>query len=95
MSSIDKHCSFQLTGTDGVTEIGFIQKKYRGFLAESMTSADAYLLQCNDENLCRNPFDNEFCSPNGSRCENESIVTGCSFSCGNDLFVENDFDRLF
>ena len=35
--------------TDGITEIGSIQKKYRGFLAESMTSADAYLLQCNDQ----------------------------------------------
>jgi hypothetical protein len=35
---------WQLLGTDGVTEIGEIQKKYRGYLAELMTSADAYLL---------------------------------------------------
>ncbi|CAF4808274.1 unnamed protein product [Rotaria sp. Silwood1] len=34
-----------LIGTDGTTEVGFIQKKYRGLLKESFTSADAYLLK--------------------------------------------------
>ncbi|CAF3388433.1 unnamed protein product [Rotaria sp. Silwood1] len=38
---------FTLIGSDGNTEIGAIYKKYRGFLNEAMTSADAYLLKCN------------------------------------------------
>lgn len=36
---------FKLIGADGYTEIGAIYKKYRGFLNESTTSADAFLLQ--------------------------------------------------
>ncbi|CAF2613859.1 unnamed protein product [Rotaria sp. Silwood2] len=34
-----------LIGTDGTSEVGFIQKKYRGILKEILTSADAYLLK--------------------------------------------------
>ncbi|UJR16831.1 hypothetical protein I4U23_003730 [Adineta vaga] len=36
---------FTLLGTDGVTEIGAIYKKYRGFLSEAFSSADAFLLE--------------------------------------------------
>ncbi len=38
-------CFLQLIGTDGITEVGSVQKKYRGFFQESMSSADAYLLK--------------------------------------------------
>ncbi|CAF2520430.1 unnamed protein product [Rotaria sp. Silwood2] len=36
---------FTLIGVDRITEIGTIYKKYRGFLKEATTSADAYLLK--------------------------------------------------
>ncbi len=35
----------QLIGTDGVTEVGAIYKRYRGFLSEAFSSADAFLLK--------------------------------------------------
>lgn len=35
----------QLFGTDGETEIGAIHKKYRGFVAEAMTSADQFSIR--------------------------------------------------
>ncbi|CAF0985671.1 unnamed protein product [Adineta steineri] len=36
---------FALLGTDGITEIGAIYKKYRGYFQEALTSADAFLLK--------------------------------------------------
>ncbi|CAF3982742.1 unnamed protein product, partial [Adineta steineri] len=36
---------FTLYGTDGITEIGAIHKKYRGFIAEAMTSADNFAIR--------------------------------------------------
>lgn len=32
-------------GTDGSTEIGAIHKKYRGYIAEAMTSADQFAIR--------------------------------------------------
>ena len=43
---------WQLIGTDGTTEIGGVYKKYRGFVEEAFTSADAYLLK----GKCPNQF---------------------------------------
>ncbi|CAF1028674.1 unnamed protein product [Rotaria sordida] len=36
---------FTLYGTDGITEIGAIHKKYRGFIAEAMTTADTFTIR--------------------------------------------------
>ncbi|CAF0960656.1 unnamed protein product [Rotaria sordida] len=36
---------FTLIGNDGVSEIGSIHKKYRGFLAEALTAADTFTIQ--------------------------------------------------
>ncbi|CAF1100799.1 unnamed protein product [Rotaria sordida] len=36
---------FTIYGTDGSTEIGAVHKKYRGFVAESLTSADAFTIR--------------------------------------------------
>ncbi len=41
----------QLFGNDGTTEIGAIRKKYRGFLAEAMTSADTFSIRSKIENI--------------------------------------------
>jgi hypothetical protein len=35
----------QLFGTDGTTEIGAIHKKYRGFIAEALTTADTFSIR--------------------------------------------------
>ncbi len=37
-----------MIGTDGVTEVGAIYKRYRGFLSEAFSSADAFLLKSED-----------------------------------------------
>jgi hypothetical protein len=56
-------------------------KKYRGFLAEATTSADAYLLKGEIvKEIYLNKFPICLCSSNGSWCENESNVTCCFFS---------------
>ncbi|CAF1050431.1 unnamed protein product [Rotaria sp. Silwood1] len=36
---------FTLYGTDGITEIGAIHKKYRGFIAEALTTADTFTIR--------------------------------------------------
>ncbi|CAF1481991.1 unnamed protein product [Rotaria sp. Silwood1] len=36
---------YRLIGTDRITEVGFIEKRHRGFLTETFTSADAYFLK--------------------------------------------------
>ncbi|CAF1483926.1 unnamed protein product, partial [Rotaria sordida] len=36
---------FTIYGTDGSTEIGAVHKKYRGFVAEALTSADAFTIR--------------------------------------------------
>lgn len=36
----------QIFGTDGTTEVGTICKQFRGFLAETRTSADQFSIRC-------------------------------------------------
>lgn len=43
-TSYSQRC-LQLYGTDGITEVGAIHKKYRGFLAEAMTTADMFSIR--------------------------------------------------
>jgi len=38
--------SFKVLGSDGSTEVGAIHKKYRGFIAEAMSSADQFAIRC-------------------------------------------------
>lgn len=38
--------SFKVLGTDGTSEVGAIHKKYRGFIAEAMSSADQFAIRC-------------------------------------------------
>ena len=45
MQSFIKTSQFQLIGTDGITEVGAIYKKYRGPLHEATSSTDAFLLK--------------------------------------------------
>jgi hypothetical protein len=40
-----------LFGNDGTTEIGAIHKKYRGFIAEAMTTADSFTIRSRKENI--------------------------------------------
>ena len=37
---------FKIYGSDKETEIGAVNKKYRGYIAEALTSADEFKMQC-------------------------------------------------
>ncbi len=70
----------QLFGTDGATEIGAIHKKYRGFIAEAMTTADNFAIRSRIENFLRRINRFLFNSTTRFGCKNESCCTWCSIS---------------
>lgn len=36
---------------DGTTEIGAVYKKYRGFIAEALTTADTFTIRCKTDSI--------------------------------------------
>ena len=74
-----KRIHFQLYGSDGTTEIGAIHKKYRGFIAEAMTTADTFAIRSIIETIWSHIDLIYFIlsSTFGYGCKNESCGARC------------------
>lgn len=78
---------FKIYGTDGLTKIGGIRKKYAGFISEAFTTADSFTLEGMEMEhayiVLKFRLNIRFhCSSNGFRCQIESSRTRCAlFDC--------------